>query len=71
MVYNCLMSLATKRIPVTPQTLEKIKKLGHKGQTYDDLLNEMAEAYKKERFLRMLKERREKGDFIDFDEAVE
>ena len=42
-----MISKATKRIPVTEETLEKIKKLAHKGQTYDELLNEMAEAYKK------------------------
>ena len=65
------MSEATKRIPVTAETLEKIKELGHKGQTYDELLNEMAEAYRREKFLKMLKERREKGDFVDFDEAFE
>ena len=60
---------ATKRIPVTETTLNKIKALGYKGQTYDELLNEMVEAYKREKFLRMLKERRESGDFIDFDEV--
>ncbi|MFW6071942.1 MAG: DUF7557 family protein [Thermoplasmatota archaeon] len=65
------MSKATKRIPVTEETLEKIKKLGHKGQTYDELLNEMAEAYKRKKFLQMLKDRREEGEFIDFDEAFE
>jgi len=67
MIYNHLMTLATKRIPVTEETLDKIKKLGHKGQTYDELLNEMVEAYKKEKFLQMLKERREKGEFVDFE----
>lgn len=66
-----IMSKATKRIPVTEETLEKIKKLGHKGQTYDELLNEMAEAYKRKKFLQMLKDRREEGEFIDFDEAFE
>jgi len=66
------MTLATKRIPVTEETLEMINKgLGHKGQTYDDLLQEMAKAYRREKFLKMLKERREEGDFIDFDEAFE
>lgn len=65
------MALATKRIPVTEETLELIKDLGTKGQTYDDLLKEMAEAYRREKFLRMLKERREEGDFEDFDEAFE
>jgi hypothetical protein len=65
------MTLATKRIPVTEETLELIKGLGHKGQTYDDLLKEMAEAYRREKFLKMLKERREEGDFVDFDEAFE
>lgn len=65
------MSVAKKRIPVTEETLEKLKKLGHKGQTYDELLNEMMEAYKKERFIKMLKERREEGSFVDFDEAFE
>ena len=65
------MTKATKRIPVTEETLEKIKKLGHKGQTYDELLNEMAEAYKRKKFLQMLKERREEGEFVEFDEAFE
>ncbi len=57
------MTIAEKRIPVTEETLEKLKKLGHKGQTYDELLNEMMKAYKKEKFIKMLKERREEGDF--------
>ncbi len=65
------MSKAKKRIPVTEETLEKIKKLGHKGQTYDELLNQMAEAYKRKKFLEMLKERREEGEFADFDEEFE
>ena len=65
------MTLATKRIPVTEETLNLIKSLGHKGQTYDDLLQDMAEAYRRERFLKMLKERREEGDFVDIDEAFE
>lgn len=64
------MSLATKRIPVTPQTLQKIKELGHKGQTYDELLNKMAETYKREMFLKMLKERRESGEFESFGEET-
>ncbi len=63
------MATADKRIPVTEETLEKLKKLGHKGQTYDELLNEMMEAYKKEKFIKMLNERREEGNFVDFDEA--
>ncbi len=44
--------------------------MGHKGQTYDELINEMMKAYKKEKFIKMLKERREEGHFVDFDEAV-
>jgi len=63
------MTKATKRIPVTPSTLERIKKLGHKGQTYDDLLNEMMEVYKREKFLKMLEERKRSGEFFDLDEA--
>lgn len=65
------MPTAEKRIPVTEETLEKLKKIGHKGQTYDELLNEMMEAYKKEKFIKMLDERREEGNFVDFDEAFE
>jgi len=65
------MTKLTKRIPVTPQTLEKIKKLGHKGQTYDDLLNEMIDAYSKEKLLKMLEERKKRGEFIEFDEAFQ
>ena len=66
-----MMSETTKSIPVTEETLEKIKKLGYKGQTYDELLNEMAEAYRRKKFIDMLKERREEGEFSDFDEAFE
>ena len=66
-----LMTKATKRIPVTPDTLRKIKLLGHKGQTYDDLLNEMMEAYKKEKFIKMLEERKKEGEFQVFDEAFQ
>lgn len=65
------MTKATKRIPVTSETLQKIKMLGHKGQTYDDLLNEMMEAYKKEKFLKLLEERKKEGEFQDFDEAFQ
>lgn len=65
------MIKATKRIPVTPETLRKIKMLGHKGQTYDELLNEMMEAYKKEKFLKMLEERKREGEFLDYDEAFQ
>lgn len=66
-----MMAKATKRIPVSEETLEKIKKLGYKGQTYDELLNEMVEAYRRKKFIEMLKERREEGEFSDFDEAFE
>ncbi len=66
-----IMTKATKRIPVTPDTLQKIKLLGHKGQTYDELLIDMMEAYKKEKFNKMLEERRRNGEFQDFDEAFE
>jgi len=66
-----MMAKATKRIPVTEETLEKIKKLGYKGQAYDELLNEMAEAYRRKKFIDMLKDRREEGEFSDFDEAFE
>jgi len=65
------MAKSTKRIPVTSETLQKIKMLGHKGQTYDELLNEMMEAYKKEKFLKMLEERKSEGEFLDFDEAFQ
>lgn len=64
------MAIADKRIPVTEETLDKLKRLGHKGQTYDELINEMMDAYRKEKFIKMLKERREEGNFVDFDEAV-
>ena len=65
------MTKATKRIPVTPDTLHKIKLLGHKGQTYDELLNEMMEAYKKEKFIKMLKARKEEGGYVNIDEAFQ
>jgi hypothetical protein len=66
-----LMTKATKRVPVTPDTLQKLKLLGHKGQTYDELLNAMMEAYKKEQFIKMLDARRKEGIFVSLDEAFE
>ncbi len=64
------MAIADKRIPVTEETLDKLKRLGHKGQTYDELINEMMDAYRKEKLIKMLKEHREEGNFVDFDEEV-
>lgn len=68
------MTELTKRIPVTGQTLERLKKMGHKGQTYDQLLNEMADVYSeytKKKLIEVLKDRDQNGVFIEFDEAFE
>lgn len=45
-----------KRIPVSEETLEEIKSLGHKGETYDELLQKMARAYKKHKLKKDLRE---------------
>jgi len=37
------MSQEDTRIPVSKQTREKLKSLGSKGQTYDDIINELIE----------------------------
>ncbi|OKY77197.1 MAG: CopG family DNA-binding protein [Candidatus Methanohalarchaeum thermophilum] len=45
-----------KRIPVSEKTKEKIDRLGNKGETYDELLNKMAECYEKQKLKQELKE---------------
>lgn len=57
------MSKAEKRIPVTEERWEQLHELKSPGQTYDELLEEIVEEYKKAQLFRDLDEIREESDF--------
>lgn len=57
------MSNAEKRIPVTEERWKELHELKEPGQTYDDLLDEMAEEYKKARLFRDMDRIRAEEEF--------
>lgn len=57
------MSKADKRIPVTEERWKELHDLKGPGQTYDELLEEIVEEYKKARLFRDMDEIREESDF--------
>lgn len=57
------MSKAEKRIPVTEERWRELHDLKGPGQTYDELLEEIVEEYKKARLFRDMEEIREESDF--------
>jgi len=56
---------ATKRIPVTEKVWLEISELKRPGQTFDELLSDMAEHEKKNRLLSDMKRIEERGDFVE------
>lgn len=62
------MSNATKRIPVTEERWEQLHELKQPGQTYDDLVAELVEEYKKARLFRDMNRIREQSDFVSLEE---
>lgn len=56
---------ATKRIPVTEKVWAEISELKKPGQTFDELLSEMAESEKKNRLVTDMKLIEEKGTFVE------
>lgn len=54
---------ATKRIPVTEERWRELHDLKDAGQTYDDLLGELVEEYKKRRLFGEMDAREESGEF--------
>lgn len=63
------MSKANKRIPVTEERWQELHELKEPGQTYDDLLEEIVEEYKRARLFREMDRIREESGFEPLDEV--
>ena len=60
--------IATKRIPVTPETWEKLSEMKRPGQTYDELLEQMIVHEQCIRFHEDMKKAEHHGKFIPLEE---
>jgi len=58
---------ANKRIPVSEDRWRELGDLKRAGQTWDELLGEMAESYKKRRLAELLEE----TDDVDFEDVTD
>lgn len=56
---------ATKRIPVTEKMWVELSRLKDAGQTYDELLAEMVEEYKKTHLFEEMRSIEERGEFVE------
>ncbi|EMA56465.1 hypothetical protein [Halococcus thailandensis] len=63
------MSKAEKRIPVTEDRFQELGELKNAGQTWDELLGELAQARKEQNLARMYRESKENDEFIPLREA--
>lgn len=63
------MSKADKRIPVTEDRFQELGDLKNAGQTWDELLGELAQARKEQNLARMVRDSKENDDFIPLREA--
>lgn len=56
-------------IPIQKDTRDKLKELGMKGETYDDIINRILENIEYEKFMEIhYKRLKEKDQFVSFDE---
>ena len=58
---------ATKRIPVSEEVWAEISELKRPGQTFDDLLSQMAEQEKKRRFIEDMDRIEAEGGFVELE----
>jgi hypothetical protein len=58
---------ATKRIPVTKKIWEELSALKEAGQTYDALLSDMVEDYKKAKLFQEMRAIEERGEFVELE----
>lgn len=61
------MANADKRIPVTEERWQQLHDLKEPGQTYDDLIENLVEEFKKARLMRDMQEIREEEEFEPLD----
>lgn len=65
------MTLATKRIPVTPETWKGLARLKEAGQSYDALLRDMIVAYNRQELARMAQRARGgEGEWTDLEDVA-
>lgn len=60
---------ATKRIPVKEDTWRELGRMKESGQTWDDLLEEMTERMKHQKFVADMNQIRDEQEFVPLDEA--
>lgn len=63
------MSKAEKRIPVTEDRFHELGELKDAGQTWDELLGDLAQAQKERNLARMFRESNENDEFVPLREA--
>jgi predicted CopG family antitoxin len=63
------MSKADKRIPVTEDRFQELGDLKNAGQTWDELLGELAQARKEQNLAQMVHDSKENDDFVPLREA--
>lgn len=61
------MANADKRIPVTEDRWRDLHDLKQPGQTFDELLAELVRERKERELAKMLREKREDGEFVEVD----
>ncbi len=56
-------------IPIHKQTRDRIKLFGHKGETYDEILNRLLNEIKYEEFMeRQYRKLEQKNEFVSLDD---
>lgn len=58
---------AVKRIPVTEEIWAELGQLKRAGQTYNDLIEELLDEFKKSRLFVEMKKIEEDGEFVELD----
>lgn len=60
----------SKRIPISEQHWEELGDIKGAGQSWDDVVGELIEQYKKSRLFREVREARETDEFRPLDEVI-
>lgn len=61
---------ASKRIPVSEEHWEELGDLKGAGQSWDDVIGDLVEHYKRARLFREVHEARESDEFRSLDEVI-
>jgi len=64
-----MTEIATKRIPVTPETWAELHQMRNPGQTFDELLQDLIKAKQELNLLKDLADLEKNGEFVDLETA--